>query len=180
MDVSVGAVGCVGALGSLGRCLVACAAIWLSACTSSHDVVGVGESLLAGSNARDAGASAAGRGGSAAAGRSGGGAGSAGSAGAGAGTCNSDCAGVSVLGLAELPPCCTADKQCGVDLSGLGLGGCGQQDAPGNVDPSCPLGFLGATGCCRADGTCGTIDALFGLGCVVDATATMVTPCTPL
>ena len=91
------------------------------------------------------------------------------------------------------PACCTADKKCGVDVSGLtgaqgggqgggrggGRGGgqtagapkCLQQNAPGTLDTNCPaydyMGVFMIPGCCKANKTCGVmIRMLAPVGCV--------------
>ena len=102
-----------------------------------------------------------------------------GAAGTGAG-CN-QCTGSSVMGM-TVPPCCTPDNKCGLDLASLGFGGCVEKDAPGNPDANCPpvdiTGFITLDGCCRADGTCGSIDTFLGLGCTLNMNDQSI-PCNP-
>jgi hypothetical protein len=150
------------------------AAAGLCACTASHDVGSSGQSLLAGSGSsgKDGGA------GSGATGRAGSsGTVVAGSAARGA-ACGASCMGSNVLGIFDLPACCTPDGKCGLDTTSIMGPGCLEQNAPGTPDPSCPAGVLMSQGCCRPDGTCGAIDTLSNLGCTDNATG-MVTRCTP-
>lgn len=79
--------------------------------------------------------------------------------------------------------CCTTDDKCGFDVSQLGMGeACLEQDAPGDLDPSCPpvsfMGIVDMAGCCRPDGTCGSQDTFLGLGCTLNADDQGI-PCNP-
>jgi hypothetical protein len=83
----------------------------------------------------------------------------------------SPCSGT--MGIAgALEPCCTNDGECGVDLGALtGMSSCVQQNAPGDLDPSCPeldvMGMFTIPGCCMPSGQCGVrIVMLAPLGCV--------------
>ena len=81
-----------------------------------------------------------------------------------------------------LEACCTADNQCGVDVTMLtGTAMCVQQNGPGAQSSECPtgdyMGFVSVPGCCKPDGTCGVvIQQLAPLGCVsVDALGGLIT-----
>jgi hypothetical protein len=140
------------------------------ACSESHDVVGDGFPLTAGSSGSAPSAS-------------GGGGGTSGQPAGGAkiGKCTG-CVGGNLLGILQVPACCTESSKCGLDLSAIGMTGCAEANAPGAVSTECPSqsigGFLTFEGCCRPDKTCGALDNLLGLGCFL-CDPTMAKSCTP-
>jgi hypothetical protein len=81
-----------------------------------------------------------------------------------------ECEGSSSM-FGDTAPCCTDDGFCGLDTSALGVEGCVERDAPGELDSSCPsaniLGFVELPGCCARGGKCGhLIRMLFPVGCL--------------
>jgi hypothetical protein len=80
-------------------------------------------------------------------------------------TCIAPMAGAA-MGIAS---CCTEDNVCGLQTP-LNPGTCLALDAPGGIDPSCPMfaipGLFAWYGCCTPGGTCGAIDSSGTLGCV--------------
>ncbi|MCB9585165.1 MAG: hypothetical protein H6718_07190 [Polyangiaceae bacterium] len=127
-------------------------------------------------NAGSAGTGAGGSGGSGAAGAGGTGGGGGGSVMCGTENCND----YSILGF-NIPACCPdgIDNQCGVDVSQaeqfIGITGCVQENAPGDLDSSCPayspVAQLSFPGCCLPSGVCGNVADIsaFGgpnMGCV--------------
>lgn len=82
------------------------------------------------------------------------------------------CQGASTF-IGELPACCTAEEQCGLDFASLGLTACLQRDAPGVNDPACPdvdlFGFFTFEGCCAPSGQCGLVlQDFLPVGCAVE------------
>ena len=189
--------GSIVALRSSGASLAAvAAALLLAACTASHDLKGLGQQLdsgqagKAGGGAGKAGSSASagsaggsagaragsggsgGRGGSGAAGRAG-----TSAAGSGGAACGPTCTAPAILGFFPLTACCAPGNRCGVDLTAFGSG-CVEQNAPGNLDSSCPADDLSQPGCCRPVGVCGIVDSFANLGCIDSGTG-VTTRCTP-
>jgi hypothetical protein len=88
--------------------------------------------------------------------------------------CPADCDPVQANPLISIERCCTdEDGACGYEIAQLQPGLCLPEDAPGELDDSCPpvsfMGFISLPGCCRPDGTCGSMDSLLGLGCTLNA-----------
>jgi hypothetical protein len=154
----------------LRGCVLVAAA---SGCVASHDTIGDGDSLTAGTGG-SAPTAASGRGG-------GGTSGQGVPGGATIGKCMG-CVPGNLLGFLQVPACCTTDNKCGLDLSALGMTGCAEANAEGSANAACPAqsvgGFLTFEGCCRPDKTCGSLDNILGLGCIA-ATGMQAKSCTP-